>query len=62
MATILEFRGVSKKGKAEPARSVAAQPCEVVLFPGVRYERWEEPGIDFRRRATQQHERLDILD
>jgi hypothetical protein len=39
MATILEFRSHTMR---EPAQHHAGGSAEIVLFPGVRYERWAE--------------------
>ena len=42
MATILEFRASSEK----PPRKIRRRPrrsAEIVIFPGVRYERWPAP-------------------
>ncbi|MGE3914969.1 MAG: hypothetical protein AB7F78_04655 [Hyphomicrobiaceae bacterium] len=44
MATILEFRpsceGPATRPRSQRRRSRSA---EIVIFPGVRYERWAEP-------------------
>jgi hypothetical protein len=56
MATILEFRKL-----VEPAGSTTAQvqqtsaraACEIIVFPGVRYERWEEPPVKAKRKSRQ---------
>jgi hypothetical protein len=41
MATIFNFKPVD-----QPVRSAERQPadrtCEIILFPGVRYERWAD--------------------
>jgi hypothetical protein len=53
MATILDFRHVaSKREMSVPATH--ARAAEVILFPGVRYERWDE--IEGRTRETQARE------
>ena len=44
MADILKFR-VRKMAKASPAPARRGKPAEIVIFPGVRYERWQaEPS------------------
>ena len=63
MATILEFRGVSRQGKVNGARSSAPrtsarQNCEVVLFPGVRYERWADAAPP----QASRYDRLDLME
>ena len=42
MATILEFRASSQK-PARPVRRRIRRSAEIVIFPGIRYERWNEP-------------------
>ena len=40
MATILTFRKVElRRHSGDPAGAVS---CEVIIFPGIRYERWSE--------------------
>ena len=39
MATILEFRASCEDGQAKRARQ-RKRSAEIVIFPGVRYERW----------------------
>jgi hypothetical protein len=40
MATILEFRASDVGGTAKRARQ-RKRSAEIVIFPGVRYERWK---------------------
>jgi hypothetical protein len=40
MAIIFDFKPSESSARATLARSVNAA-CEVILFPGVRYERWD---------------------
>jgi hypothetical protein len=42
MATILTFRPTAPERDDSAARAKAS--AEVIVFPGVRYERWEEAG------------------
>ena len=58
MATILAFRAQSSKANAAPPRLHRAAPADVVIFPGVRYERWDatEPAKPRGRRARQRDE------
>lgn len=44
MATILDFRPSGSRSGAENAGAARA-PCEIVIFPGVRYERWEAASM-----------------
>jgi hypothetical protein len=57
MATILEFR--AQTGKPSAARE-QTRPGEVVIFPGVRYERWSEARPVRSRKRTRQRDRLEI--
>lgn len=42
MAKILAFRPVALKREEMSAPEQRARSAEVILFPGVRYERWQE--------------------
>ncbi len=41
MAVILEFRATSDERDARPRRR-RRRSAEIVIFPGVRYERWRD--------------------
>lgn len=41
MATILEFRATDEDSSVRPRRR-KGRTAEIVIFPGVRYERWRE--------------------
>ena len=43
MATILEFRTSGEEGASPRSRRRRGRTAEIVIFPGVRYERWREP-------------------
>jgi hypothetical protein len=45
MATILEFRSESERGPARVARR-RRRTAEIVIFPGVRYERYVSDAGD----------------
>lgn len=58
MATILEFQRSQRKVKPDGALR-ARRDCEVVLFPGIRYERWADaPSTD--RQPGRYHDHLDL--
>jgi hypothetical protein len=61
MATILEFRNSTQRA----GRGTTAA-CEVIIFPGVRYERWDEippaPAKAKRRSRAKSHDHLEIPD
>ncbi len=44
MATILKFRPAGDDGRRRVG-DATDRGCEIVLFPGVRYERWAEPQV-----------------
>ena len=41
MATILNFKPTEAASRGEPA-AAAIRTCEIIIFPGIRYERWDE--------------------
>lgn len=41
MGKIVEFASRTMATGQRPAAPGRAQQCEIVIFPGVRYERWE---------------------
>jgi hypothetical protein len=41
MATILTFRKLELR-RQESGDTAGAVSCEVIIFPGIRYERWSE--------------------
>ena len=45
MATIVNFKPAASPGQSNGARAERAM-CEIIFFPGVRYERWTEPAQD----------------
>jgi hypothetical protein len=63
MASILEFRKSAFRFRPLNDKSGASATAEIVLFPGVRYERWsEEPPQDKpapRRARRRDHLELD---
>lgn len=58
MATILEFR------QRSGSRSHVLQetPAEIVLFPGIRYERWDDAPPPKARKRAKRRDRLEIND
>lgn len=50
MSTVLTFRASVSTRKSVP--SGKSRPCEIVIFPGIRIERHEEPGIDLGHRLA----------
>jgi hypothetical protein len=63
MATILEFRDRSTRTDVTSGKTVRGGPAEVVIFPGVRYERYEEPRpARTKSRRSRQHDRIELED
>ncbi len=50
MATILEFR---RHQEDDRRKAVQRSPssAEIIIFPGIRYERWEEPRVASERKV-----------
>jgi hypothetical protein len=64
MATILEFRQLGARAASLSSHGAerAAAPAEIVLFPGIRYERWEEappPPLKPSRRSRKRDKHED---
>ena len=61
MATILEFRA-SDERLSRPRRNTSG-PAEIVIFPGIRYERWREREIvSDARHAVPTRDVLKLVD
>jgi hypothetical protein len=68
MSKILDFPKVTPQRPRQQAQS-SASSAEIVIFPGVRYERWDAaPAEDapFRRTRAQRariaRDRLELID
>jgi hypothetical protein len=64
MATILEFRqGHRSYGShlGGSQRGGSSTPAEIVFFPGVRYERWEDTPPEAKsKKRLRRRDRLEI--
>lgn len=61
MANILEFRQGQRASGAH--RNGLSQPAEIVFFPGVRYERWEEtPPAPAAKKRARRRDRIELDD
>ncbi|HRN89585.1 hypothetical protein [Hyphomicrobium sp.] len=63
MASILEFRTLPASARPRSVADGAKGPAEIVLFPGVRYERMTEdeaPAQKSRSRARTQRDLLEL--
>ncbi len=58
MATIVEFRAASRPRAVCSAGSSA----EIVLFPGVRYERWADEPSEKRGRRARNRDTLELVE
>ncbi|WP_072392110.1 hypothetical protein [Hyphomicrobium sp. CS1GBMeth3] len=64
MASILEFRQPAVGVRRATVSSTPASTADIVLFPGVRYERWAEApsGVEKSRRRARSRDHLDLDD
>jgi hypothetical protein len=65
MATILTFRKVELRRQS--GDTAGAVSCEVIIFPGIRYERWNEVRDDDEQaasvaKAPSVRQRRDVLE
>jgi len=62
MATILEFRASDEK-QLRPRHRERGSSAEIVIFPGIRYERWRERDIsNDSRRSVPVRDVLQLVD
>jgi hypothetical protein len=62
MATILDFPEMQVPARRRPARR-GKPPAEIILFPGVRYERWDEASAEAEAsRSTVIRDRLQLVE
>ena len=64
MATVLEFRYPAQtRAFARSDRNGRTTSAEIVFFPGVRYERWEEASAQTKqKRRTKKRDKLELCD
>lgn len=65
MASILEFRKSAFRFRPLNEQAAANSTADIVLFPGVRYERWSEepaPQEPQRSRRTRRRDQLELDD
>jgi hypothetical protein len=64
MATILEFRPTQRVYSSHSVgsqRGSLAVPAEIVFFPGVRYERWEDAPTQVKsKKRARRRDRIEI--
>ncbi len=62
MATILDFPETQAAPRRRPMRR-SKLPAEIILFPGVRYERWNDAVAEQdARKQTVVRDRLQLVD
>lgn len=59
MATILNFRRVELRRPSGDTAGAAS--CQVIIFPGIRYERWSEVRDEEAAKASMRQHR-DVLE
>jgi hypothetical protein len=64
MASILEFRTPALQCRQVNRNGMTAVTADIVLFPGVRYERWaeDEPEAAKPKASRRRHEHLTLDD
>jgi hypothetical protein len=63
MATILDFRALPGRPATVATRTPEAT-AEIVIFPGIRYERWDDQPVAAQSRAggKRKRDRIEIDD
>ena len=62
MADILDFRPTEGKPGRRERGAARAATCEIVIFPGVRYERWETAAKEKPKAASRKRVKRDTLE
>ena len=60
MATIHRIEPTSARSGNSQNTDRLSSSAKIILFPGVRYERWAEPQERTGRRSAKQRDRLEI--
>ena len=60
MAMILDFR--TRGAQVDPRDRAEAQSAEIIIFPGVRRERHDDPPKPTRRKRGPKRDRLELPD
>jgi hypothetical protein len=62
MATILDFPETQVPARRRPVRR-GKSSAEIILFPGVRYERWDDaPAVHEATRSSIVRDRLQLIE
>ena len=64
MATVFEFRtSTPARRSASNSSGSSGSTAEIVFFPGVRYERWEEASQEDKpKRKPKKRDKLELRD
>lgn len=61
MGLILNFNEHASRSCSKTSRVGIAGSAEIVIFPGIRYERWDEEAKGGQRRITKR-DRIELPD
>lgn len=62
MSLILDFSAHATKSRRRAARGKTAGSAEIVIFPGVRYERYDDAPVAMQKRRAKQRDRIELPD
>ena len=62
MGMILDFNEHASRAYGKASRSAGAGSAEIVIFPGVRYERWEGDQEGEDEGTTLHRDRIELPD
>ena len=62
MAVILEFKGTVLRSASPAFEAASRAGAEIVLFPGVRYERWDDTDVEPQALRSKRGRRRDTLE
>lgn len=62
MALILDFNAHASKACQSSSRGSISGSAEIVIFPGVRYERWDDMTASAKKRRTKPRDRIELPD
>lgn len=62
MAHIVDFCAHARSCRASHSKRHRGQSAEIVIFPGVRYERWDDGTSPNGARNAKSRDRIDLPD
>lgn len=60
MAHILDFNAHASKACRRASHRGSSGSAEIVIFPGVRYERWDDTSNARGKRRSKQRDRIEL--